>query len=266
MPFTFFAHQVPVLPLKTWRPRWFDGTALVISSMAPDLAYAFGPTVLHGHHLDGLFTICVPMTLTVTFVVRRFVADVAFAYLDHPRFQLADFRALATRRPPVWQTVISAVLGAGSHILLDSFTHDFGWGARVLGWNHPVIFHLLGRDFTVARTLQYVGHTFGSITCVVMLWLLTRRGRMADWYGTHVIQAARSCHVTRRQRLAFWTVTLMFGMLSSAATIGQGATIRSLFVIIWGLGVGVFVASLLPICRPRSDALVLVHPQAGSIS
>ena len=31
--------QVFVLPLKAWRPRAFDGTALCIGSMAPDLPF-----------------------------------------------------------------------------------------------------------------------------------------------------------------------------------------------------------------------------------
>jgi len=43
MPFTFLSHQAPVLPLKIAAPRWFDGTALVLGSMAPDLFF-----VTHG--------------------------------------------------------------------------------------------------------------------------------------------------------------------------------------------------------------------------
>jgi len=39
MPATFPSHAAAVLPLKLWRPRWFDGVALVVGSMAPDLGY-----------------------------------------------------------------------------------------------------------------------------------------------------------------------------------------------------------------------------------
>src|SRR4051812_19906912 len=46
VPLTILAHQAAVLPLKLARPRWFDGTALVIGSMAPDLVF-----VLHGTNL-----------------------------------------------------------------------------------------------------------------------------------------------------------------------------------------------------------------------
>jgi hypothetical protein len=30
VPMTFPTHPVAVLPLKLWRPRWFDGVALVL--------------------------------------------------------------------------------------------------------------------------------------------------------------------------------------------------------------------------------------------
>ena len=42
MPATFPSHAAAVLPLKLWRPRWFDGVALVVGSMAPDTHSAAG--------------------------------------------------------------------------------------------------------------------------------------------------------------------------------------------------------------------------------
>lgn len=33
MPLTFPAHQAPVLPLKLWRPPWFDATACSIRDL-----------------------------------------------------------------------------------------------------------------------------------------------------------------------------------------------------------------------------------------
>jgi len=41
MPLTVPARPVAVVPIKVWRPAWFDGVALVIGSIAPDLAFAF---------------------------------------------------------------------------------------------------------------------------------------------------------------------------------------------------------------------------------
>lgn len=40
MPMTVPTHPAAVVALKLWRPRWFDGVALVLGAAAPDLAYA----------------------------------------------------------------------------------------------------------------------------------------------------------------------------------------------------------------------------------
>ncbi|MEV0457031.1 DUF4184 family protein [Catellatospora methionotrophica] len=51
MPLTLPTHPVAVVPLKLWRPRWFDGVALTIGAIAPDLAFAadgYGVTI-HSH-------------------------------------------------------------------------------------------------------------------------------------------------------------------------------------------------------------------------
>ncbi|MFF5265545.1 DUF4184 family protein [Actinomadura viridis] len=52
VPLTFPSHAAAVMPLKFWRPRWFDGVALVVGSTAPDLPFAVGrhcrPTATRG--------------------------------------------------------------------------------------------------------------------------------------------------------------------------------------------------------------------------
>jgi hypothetical protein len=51
MPLTLPTHPMAVVPLKLWRPSWFDGVALVVGSISPDLAYAadgYGVTI-HSH-------------------------------------------------------------------------------------------------------------------------------------------------------------------------------------------------------------------------
>ena len=50
MPFTFFAHQAPVLPVAWAWPNATDGVALVIGSMAPDLAYVLNGSVSRSGH------------------------------------------------------------------------------------------------------------------------------------------------------------------------------------------------------------------------
>ncbi|MEY4576015.1 MAG: hypothetical protein RL701_718, partial [Pseudomonadota bacterium] len=68
MPFTFFAHQTIVMPFKWAKPRWFDGMALCIGSMAPDFAYALDHTPLsfHSHNIPEQVVWTIPLTLLLT--------------------------------------------------------------------------------------------------------------------------------------------------------------------------------------------------------
>jgi len=114
VPLTFPTHPVTVWPLKLWRPRWFDGVALVLGSMAPDLAYALDgsgwPVWPFSHEYAGLFGWCLPITLVGCRLVRR-AAPVLTAHLP-----LGDLRAAG---PRWWVTVSSALVGAASHLALD---------------------------------------------------------------------------------------------------------------------------------------------------
>ena len=114
VPLTFPTHPVAVLPLKLWRPRWFDGVALLLGSMAPDLAYALDgsglPVWPFSHQYAGLFGWCLPITLVGAWMVRR-VAPVLSAHVP-----VGDIRPVG---PRWWVTVSSALVGAASHLVLD---------------------------------------------------------------------------------------------------------------------------------------------------
>src|SRR2546423_12271768 len=65
MPMTLPTHPLAVVPLKLWRPHWFDGVALVIGAMAPDFAYAedgYGLTI-HSHAWHAPLWWALPVTL-----------------------------------------------------------------------------------------------------------------------------------------------------------------------------------------------------------
>ncbi len=74
MPLTFPSHAAAVLPLKHWRPRWFDGVALVIGSACPDLAYALDgsglPVFPLSHQWHGVVLFCLPVTLMLCPLTR----------------------------------------------------------------------------------------------------------------------------------------------------------------------------------------------------
>jgi len=82
MPATFPAHPAAVLPLKLWRPAWFDGVALAVGSMAPDLAYGLDgtwlerplpglpPTWALAHSLPWFLAWALPVTIALCPLIR----------------------------------------------------------------------------------------------------------------------------------------------------------------------------------------------------
>ena len=129
MPFTFLAHQAPVLPLKLWRPRWFSGAGLAIGSMAPDFEkFVHGPDAgRFGHTSVGLFVYCLPMSLGIYWLLTRVAAPALARHApDLGRLHLRDYAAnLAAAPRGRWWGVVAAsiLLGVASHVAFDGFTH-----------------------------------------------------------------------------------------------------------------------------------------------
>lgn len=149
MPATFPAHPGAVLPLKLWRPAWFDGLALSVGSMAPDLAYALDGSLFErpfpglaplwqiGHSLPWFFAWALPVTFALCLLLRLAApafathlpaappstpAATATALFRSPRRLVARLRAavgLARHRPRWYVTVFSACIGAFSHVVWD---------------------------------------------------------------------------------------------------------------------------------------------------
>ena len=186
MPFTFVSHQAPAVALKMARPGWFDGTALVFGSMAPDFAYTLAgtPLALNAHTPIGLVVFCVPVTVAVCWIVRARVASIAFAQLPDTPLRLQDYRVLACRRPAVWMTATSGLIGAVSHAVWDTFTHDGRWGYRHVAVLHEHVTTINGRSFSVARVLQYFSHVAGAALTIALLYVIANRGLLRRWYGS----------------------------------------------------------------------------------
>lgn len=193
MPLTWFAHQVPVVGMKMARPRWFDGTALVMGSMGPDVAYAVSiPLGVDPNRAPAALTLALPIALVMAVAFRRVVSPVLpSAFADMGPFRVRSFGVLALGHPAWWLTLSSGVLGVGSHIVLDSFTHSGGAGARGLGYDDVTV-SLFGITEPLADVLQLVGHTFGTAFGVWLLWFIASHRLLEQWYGEAAVAQVRS--------------------------------------------------------------------------
>jgi hypothetical protein len=184
MPATFPSHAAAVLPLKLWRPRGFDGVALVIGSTAPDLAYPFAAIIWYPpvHSLPGLFWWCLPVGLLLTWVIRWAAPVVARHLPEGGPLALHDYGVLAQVHHPWRITVWSVLIGSGSHLLWDGFTHSpetNGWAVAHLPW--------LTTDAVAGipwfRVLQHGSSIAGAVLAVAMLVHIGRRRLVRQWHG-----------------------------------------------------------------------------------
>ncbi|MFT2008408.1 DUF4184 family protein [Pontibacter sp. 13R65] len=167
MPFTA-AHPAIILPLLKLRSRWFSTTGLVLGSVAPDFEYFFRLRIVskHSHELSGILLFNVPVTFLLAILFHSVVRDMAKQHLPH----WLRSRALAVRELNWLQYLrkhwlvflVSAAIGAASHVFWDGFTHPKGYFVGQL----PVLLtplSLFGKDIPLCRILQHLSTVAGGL-------------------------------------------------------------------------------------------------------
>lgn len=199
MPLTLPTHPIAVLPLKVWRPRWFDGVALVVGAVAPDVPYAIDGYPLHvrAHAWTAPLWWAVPLALVCVPLIRWASAAVAAHLPAAGPLHLRDYGALAIARHRRWITAGSAALGAYSHILWDSVTHET--------INHRPI-PLRGLTTEAApgwlwyEVVSKVSNAVGLIGALALIVHIGRTRALRRWHG-------EPPEVTRRP-LLFWATAV----------------------------------------------------------
>jgi hypothetical protein len=166
-------------------------SALVAGAMAPDVLYVDPIYRFATQHINGNFTI----TLTHEFT-SAFWLDPLLAVLMLVVFQLVIRRplialapsALAARLPSLrvptvavllW-TLVSAIVGAVTHVVWDSFTHGDGYFVR----QFPGVFRAeVTGAWEVNRILQYVSTVGGCLVLAIWLYRWYRRTTPASVTG-----------------------------------------------------------------------------------
>ncbi len=174
MPFTI-SHAAAAWPFEKSR---LEMSAIVIGSFSPDFAYFFffGPYGRFAHTLIGAFVLDLPLSLVVYCLFHAFIKQPFTMLL--PRGVRARIRPESmgfSFWPPsrIALIVVSILIGIGTHILWDSFTHPFYWPYRHLSFlSDPGYFPIQGQ-VPIYKALQNWSSIFGLV--VVALWI-------AVWY------------------------------------------------------------------------------------
>jgi hypothetical protein len=252
VPFTFLAHQGPVLPLKLVAPRWFDGTALVVGSALPDLAQAATneiPFTVNAHTKLALLVLW-PFTIAIAVVVKRWVAPVLGPHLpDRPPLHLRDYGALGRwpgDRPLPRAGVVlavSALVGLVSHIALDAFTHQRGLVVRNLEALQGIVVTPVGVRFPVFYALQLLVTALGAAIAVASLAVIGRRRIVRDTYGP---PAWRATPASRRLVVGATLAGAVLGVVVAGALRHRGSPtntlLRPVVVAFLGLLIGCLAA------------------------
>src|SRR5712671_2458295 len=115
MPFPL-AHPAAVLPFRRSSKHYLNFVALLIGSITPDLSYC-----LEKYDVDKL------------------------AHSIHGCFIFS--------LPVGW--VLSLLIGAGTHVFWDSFTHETGWFVERSAFLQSILFSLDGHSFRMYRLLWH---------------------------------------------------------------------------------------------------------------
>jgi phage shock protein PspC (stress-responsive transcriptional regulator) len=191
MPFTL-SHPAAVVPLKRVLP-WTVLSALAIGSMTPDFPYFVGAGDFRWrtHGFASVIPFSMPVGAAVYFVFQRWLRA---AWID---LLPAAFSARIPRRgtrASLAAILASVALGALTHVLWDSFTHEHQAGVNLVTPLNVVLFELLGFPVRGFNLLQHVSSAAGALALALGVWrwlARTPRGALpATW--SRVAHARRS--------------------------------------------------------------------------
>jgi hypothetical protein len=176
MPFTP-AHPAIILPFV--RSRYFSATGLIAGSMSPDFEYFFKMSVsgLHSHTKGGLFYFDLPVTLLLAIVFHQIVKKNLIGNLPiflQKRFQeTLQFNFLSFVKNHWFIFLMSALLGAASHIFWDSFTHNNRFFVRLFSSVYErVSVPYNGANYPLFYVLQQVSTAVGLT--IVSIYILAK--------------------------------------------------------------------------------------------
>lgn len=147
--------------------------------MSPDFAYfARQFHIAHfAHTIPGTFAVCLPtglLTLAVFYALRQ---PLCFILPQPHRAALAPLAAgkLSVTVRSVLVAAVSVLLGAWSHTIWDSFTHDGAWAVRNMTFLRTPLIRIGTTTLPASYLLQQASTVGAGLGLVILYCLWLRR-------------------------------------------------------------------------------------------
>ena len=178
MPFTF-SHPAIVLPLTYLPKKWFSLTGLVIGSLIPDFEYFLRMKIKsnYSHTIEGLFWFDLPLGILLAFVFHNSVRNSLFNNLPFClKSRLKAFTHFNWNdyfKRNWYSVIISILIGASSHLLWDSFTHDHGYFVEHLPQLQESVI-LFGNEVAGLKLVQHTSTLIGGLVIAFAVYKLPK--------------------------------------------------------------------------------------------
>lgn len=195
---------------------------LFVGSLSPDFGYYLNQYKLGtlGHSPMGTLTACLPLGVLVSMVLIGF--GPAFARLfptPHREFQMSWWKQtpFPNSLAALWMLGVGVVVGAWTHLIWDSFTHDTGWFVGIFPILAVTLWEIGGVQVELFRFLQHLSTLTGL---VILGW--TYRVHLEAFIAENETLSCRA-EVSRVgfgrslfRRWGFWLVALGLAFLIGA--------------------------------------------------
>ena len=230
MPFTL-SHPAIILPLAKGSPKWISLTGLVVGSMTPDFEYFIRMGNSVSHTLPGLFYFDLPLALLLTFAFHNIIRNPLYNNLPTAMgvrlLQYQSFQWNEYFKTHGWVVIPSALIGAGSHLFWDGFTHGNGYFVQSIHeLTTPV--EMFGDSIPIYRIIRLLSTVFGGL--IVLLYIF----RMPGGQTVNQIRSAQYWPILILLTTVIIAVRSLFGfeinLLGQLAGTGISACLIALIV------------------------------------
>ena len=216
MPFTL-SHTAAVLPFAHFLRRWRLLSAAIIGSMMPDIAVLLPRQMqrYETHSLTGLFTFCLPFGLLWYWLFQLHIKPATYELMPDQlhEYWRGDARPASLKELRQWLYAATGVLlGAVTHLVWDSFTHENARGVRMLSVFDGLGLSMAGHSLTWYRFLQHASSVVGLLFVLWFIWRDVHRAK-----APAALPARRFTARERRRWFATYACVALAPVIGSVA-------------------------------------------------